>query len=169
MQIYHYASNTGALLGASQARESPLEPGVYLIPAHATEVAPPEPHDGFERVFRDGAWSFVAVAAPDEPPITDPALYVPPGISDRQFFQALAMNGLISEVEALAAVKTGDMPAAINAFVASLPTEEQFAAKMLLSGATTFLRDHPLTNAFGALYGMTPEQIDDLWRQAASL
>lgn len=94
---------------------------------------------------------------------------VPPGISDRQFFHILALDGLITEAEALTAVKTGDAPEAFEAFIASLPETERFSARMLVEGATTFERAHPLTDAFGALYGMTPEEIDDLWRRAAAL
>ena len=90
-------------------------------------------------------------------------------ISDRQFFQALAIRGIITQQEALAAVKTGDMPAAITGFIAQLPADQQFGASMLLCGATKFNRSHPLTDAFAAMYGMTAEQTDDLWRMAAGL
>ncbi|NJB67207.1 hypothetical protein GGQ74_000847 [Desulfobaculum xiamenense] len=41
MIIHHYHPVSGVYLGQGEADESPLEPGVYLIPAHATEAAPP--------------------------------------------------------------------------------------------------------------------------------
>ena len=94
---------------------------------------------------------------------------VPLEISDRQFFHILAIDGLITEAEALAAVKTGDAPAAFETFIASLPEGDRFNARMLLEGATTFERNHPLTAAFGGMYGMTSEEIDDLWRRASAL
>lgn len=113
----------------------------------------------------------------DEVPLTleeiaaqqEPAPPTPPSISDRQFFHILAIDGLITEAEALAAVKTGDAPAAFETFIASLPEGDRFNARMLLEGATTFERSHPLTAAFGGMYGMTAEQIDDLWRRASAL
>lgn len=108
----------------------------------------------------DGS-TFTAPAPEPEP--------VPSAISDRQFFHVLATEGLITETEALTAVKTGDPPAAFENFIASLPDNERFSARMLLEGATTFRRDHPLTAAFGTMYGMTSEQIDDLWRRASVL
>ena len=40
-KIYNYDSTTRIYVGESEAPESPLEPGVYLIPAHATTIAPP--------------------------------------------------------------------------------------------------------------------------------
>lgn len=94
---------------------------------------------------------------------------VPATISDRQFAQQLAKLGLITNEEALAWVKAGVVPAAFDAFVQSLPEAQQFDAEMLLSGATQFDRYHQLTETFGAARGMTPEQIDDVWRAAAAL
>lgn len=99
-------------------------------------------------------------------PIVEP---VPATISDRQFAQQLATMGLITKGEALEWVKAGKVPVAFEAFVLSLPEDQRFDAEMLLSGATQFNRDHQLTETFGAARGMTPEQIDQLWRDAAAL
>lgn len=129
----------------------------------------------------DGAW------IPDDPANVDrqafqawlaeghmldpvvPSNPVPGAISDRQFFQQLAVLGLISQVEALAAVKTGDIPVALQQIVDGLPPGQQFEATMIISGATTFRRGHPLTVAVGAAYGWTADQIDALFRAAAEL
>lgn len=56
MEIYHY-SEDGVFIGSSSARPSPLEEGVYLIPAYATDVPPPETSDGQAAVFSEGAWA----------------------------------------------------------------------------------------------------------------
>lgn len=94
---------------------------------------------------------------------------VPHEISDRQFFQQLALMGLITEEEAIAAVATGTLPPAMAGFIDQLPAEQRFAARMALQGATTFVRTNPLVETFGEMQGMTPEQINDLWRAAAQL
>lgn len=39
--VYQY-DVAGMFIGQTDADESPLEPGVFLIPAHCVEVAPPE-------------------------------------------------------------------------------------------------------------------------------
>lgn len=94
---------------------------------------------------------------------------VPPEISDRQFFQQLAAQGLISQEEALAAVKTGDIPVVLGHVIESLPPGQQFEATMIISRATTFRRSHPLTVAIGAACGWTADEIDALFRAAAEL
>lgn len=62
MQIYHYHPETGEYLGEGTADESPLEPGVYLVPANATTTAPPTAMTGKVRVWR-GEWQFEDVQA----------------------------------------------------------------------------------------------------------
>ncbi|MEN3236442.1 MULTISPECIES: hypothetical protein [Methylobacterium] len=98
-----------------------------------------------------------------------PAADVLPAISDRQFFQALAQAGAITADEALAAVMTGRLPAAIEAAVSALPEAERFAARMLLSGATAFERGHPMVARLGAAIGYDAAALDALWQAAAAL
>ena len=102
----------------------------------------------------------------------DPALIVTPvptEISDRQFFQQMAIEGRITQAEALDAVGSGVIPAAMDTLVEQLPANQRFAARMLIRGATTFRRDHSVTELIGQLYGMSAEQIDTTWRAAAKL
>jgi len=94
---------------------------------------------------------------------------VPSTISDRQFFEQLANIGKISEEDALAAVSIGAIPPAISTFVDALPPAERFKALMLLKGATTFERNHPVVPIFGLFFNMTSEEVDQLWRDASVL
>lgn len=98
--------------------------------------------------------------------LTDP---VPRTISDRQFAQQLAVLGAISEAEALAFAARGDLPAAIEAAIMTMPESERFAARMLIAAATSYERDHPLVSALGGLLGYSSSAVDDLWRAAALL
>jgi hypothetical protein len=102
-------------------------------------------------------------------PYTPPPVPVPVVISDRQFFQQLAVQGVITEQEALDAVTVGAIPASLAAVIDTLPQGQRFAAKMRVSGAVEFKRSNPLVATLGAAMGWTDEQIDDLWRQAAAL
>ena len=97
------------------------------------------------------------------------ALPPPQEISDRQFFQQLAIMGLITEAEALDAVGPGILPASMLALIDQLPADQRFPAKITLTGATTFRRDHPLTPVLGGMYGLDDAALDALWAAGAQL
>jgi hypothetical protein len=48
------------------------------------------------------------------------------------------------------------------------PTDRE-VARIEWEYATTFERSHPLINQVGTALGLTPEQIDDMWVEAAAL
>lgn len=58
MEIWNYHPETLELLGKNTADESPLEPGVWLIPAHATDKKPPKNKKGYALVFVDDQWAY---------------------------------------------------------------------------------------------------------------
>lgn len=64
MLIYHYDHITNVLIGSSEADMSPMEPGVYLIPAYATEIVPPIVPDGQRAVFEGTAWVLEVIPVP---------------------------------------------------------------------------------------------------------
>ena len=67
MQIYHYASNS-LYTGSSPADLSPLEPGQYLIPAFATETAPPSYDPSTEQARWTGEdWEIEPIPPEPEP------------------------------------------------------------------------------------------------------
>lgn len=137
-----------------------------LIPADALEISDAVWRDLVENNARrrlvDGE------IIPFEPP--PPPIPVPGAISDRQFAHGLARRLIISRPEALAFVQTGAIPAALQAIVDGIADEdERFEAELLISGATSFQRQHPLTDAIGAAYGWNAEAIDDFWRECAAL
>jgi hypothetical protein len=73
MNIYHYIADTGIFYSEGVADESPLEPGVFLIPAHATTVAPPEATLPEIAVFRNEEWSVEVLPPPTPPVLLTPA------------------------------------------------------------------------------------------------
>jgi hypothetical protein len=116
-------------------------------------------------------WAALIAWNVDNPVADVPAApdLVPAVISDRQFYQQLAVMGLITQSEALAAVKVGTVPATLQGFIDALPSDQQFAAEMHVAGAVAFRRDHPLTAALAAVMGWTSDQVDQLWIAAAQL
>lgn len=106
----------------------------------------------------------------DESYVQIPITSLPvPEISDRQFFQALAIHGAITEAEALDAVGPGIIPPAMEALIDQLPEEQRFAARMLIRGATRYERQHPIADLIRGLYGWSVEDADKFWRFAATL
>lgn len=95
---------------------------------------------------------------------------VPQAISDRQFAEQLALEGMITNDEARAWVKVGEIPAQIKAIVDAIPDDViSQAAYMRLEGAVEFRRDNYLVSMLGAMLGKTEQQVDDIWRKAALL
>lgn len=101
--------------------------------------------------------------------LSDPPPVVPASISDRQFFQQLSVQGLITRQEALDAVKMGYVPSALDAIVQAITDPDaRFEAEMLISGATEFRRDHPVTRQIGAAIGWSEAQIDEFFINASA-
>jgi hypothetical protein len=94
---------------------------------------------------------------------------VPSAISRRQLLIALAQAGLITEAEALAAARTGEVPAAIDAVFSALPKEQALAARITWATMTVVERNHPLIQAVINANLATAEQVDALFRAAAEL
>jgi len=59
MQAYSYHPVTKIFSGEISCQKSPLEEGVYLLPANATVEEPPVSSKNEIAVFVDGAWSIV--------------------------------------------------------------------------------------------------------------
>lgn len=65
MKIYHY-NECGYFCGQDIADESPLEPGVYLIPAYATDQEPPVAGENQLVKFVDGVWMLENIPVPEQ-------------------------------------------------------------------------------------------------------
>lgn len=59
-KIYNFHPATGEYIGEGLADPSPMEPGVWLYPAHSTETAPPAAGPGQAAIFDGESWSLVA-------------------------------------------------------------------------------------------------------------
>lgn len=71
MKIYNYNPDNGYFTNESVADESPLEPGVFLLPAHSTTVEPPATEENQVACFDGNSWSLVGVITPE--PSTEPS------------------------------------------------------------------------------------------------
>ncbi|MGK7926892.1 MAG: hypothetical protein AB4290_16895 [Spirulina sp.] len=77
MIIYHYHPQTQQFLGEGQADRDPLQSGNFLIPAHATPIAPPEIPDGKRAIFKSESRKWILEDIPTVPqPDTDPSIQI---------------------------------------------------------------------------------------------
>ena len=73
MKIYHYDPLLRICTGVSEADESPLEPGVFLIPAFATEFPPlSKVPDGQYNYFDGDGWMLKDIPPPPEAEYSNP-------------------------------------------------------------------------------------------------
>ena len=59
MKIYNYHYEYNYLISESTADESPLEPGAFIIPAHATTIQPPRCDNNQIQIFNGSSWDIV--------------------------------------------------------------------------------------------------------------
>jgi hypothetical protein len=124
---------------------------------------PPDPENADYQAFLD--W----MAAGNTPPPSAEAPGAPVQASRRQFFQAAAQQGVITQDEAVALLAAGAIPASLSAAISSLPTAQQFPARMALLGDQTFTRSNRLVVALGVALGKTDADLDALFTNAATL
>lgn len=96
---------------------------------------------------------------------------IPTTISRRQFWQQLAVDGDITEDEALAAID-GVIPDKLAKAIDALPDDAmRFSAKMLLKGAGDFLRSNPMVDVLAAPAALNRDAaaLDVFWIAAAAL
>lgn len=146
-----------------------LENGAILVMFDGIEQIVPDDMANRHRIML-AEWEKLAgnSIAPYTPP-TSPTEPVRE-ISRRQFFQQLAVVNIISNAEALSAVGQGVIPEPLQIIIDQLPDENaKFNAQMLIVGASTFQRSHPLVETVRLLLGWTVEQTDEFFINAAKL
>lgn len=91
MKIFHYHPETGALLGEGAADPSPLEPGEWLVPAHATTATPPTAQDDEQTLWVNGTWQIQPIPQPEPEPEPEP-LPPPPVLTTEQKLEAAGLT-----------------------------------------------------------------------------
>lgn len=86
-----------------------------------------------------------------QPPATEPIKDVTP----RQIRQAMVLSGVTMEQ--------------IDAAIASLPEPTKSLARIEWEYSTLFIRSNPLVSSVGTMLGWSSDQLDALWRLAATL
>lgn len=100
-------------------------------------------------------------------PLPEP---VPEEISRRQFYEGLALKEWITRTEALAAMQTGAIPAALQAIADGMTDEDtRFKVLLMFIGNNNFYRSHPFVLVFAMARQMSEAETDEFWRFCAGL
>lgn len=94
---------------------------------------------------------------------------VPPTVRLLQFLGQGVAQGIFTEDEALAAARTGAVPAAVESVFASLPAGQQFQARLAWAAMYEVDRSSPLLVAVAAAQGMDGAAMDQFFRDASRL
>ena len=76
-QIAYQTNRDGIFVGVVKRQPSPLEPGVFLIPAGAVLVAPPKISEGEMAVWDGQAWSLKPIPPQPKPKLEEPPMVEP--------------------------------------------------------------------------------------------
>ena len=106
--------------------------------------------------------------APPPPPEPQPPA-PPDSITPRQMILALLHSDIITEDEALAAARTGAVPAAIEAMFAGLSRQDAVAARVTWAKMSIVERTHPLVQQLGGLLKKSEAEMDAFFRLAGGL
>lgn len=149
-KIVSQLDQDGYFVGPVQADESPLEPGVFLLPGLSIDVPPPDVPAG-QRVKWQDEWVFESAPVPGDSgsPTLPPAAL---SVTRRQAFLALLSTGLLDQVET---------------FIAQESTPR--VVKITWETALDFKRDNPLLLAIAQELGLPDSQLDSLFELARTL
>lgn len=171
--IVYQTNGQGVYVGQVLADESPLESGVWLIPAGCVETPPPQVSEGQMAVWVSGAWTTMPI--PDEGNVTPPAP-TPEEIlaaeraamrlSFAQLLIGLVTEAWITEAEGDAWL-AGTLPFAVLTVIDNLPADQRFAARARALRPSEVLRNDPLVASMGTAAGKTAEEIDTFFRSYA--
>jgi hypothetical protein len=98
MKIFHYHPETGALLGEGKADPSPLEPGKWLVPAHATAIEPLHPNNDEQVIWVNNNWQLRPIPEPEPPSEPEPTEPLPPPPSYIAFWDALLASTVYGSI-----------------------------------------------------------------------
>ncbi|SEB54107.1 hypothetical protein SAMN05443249_0402 [Beijerinckia sp. 28-YEA-48] len=104
-----------------------------------------------------------------ETPLADDPRPLPLSVTVRQFAQASAMLGHITQTEALNWATRRSLPAQMEDMLDSVPEQYRWDARMLVEGASTYEPSNDFMSMFAIVANISEDQQFAIWRTAAAL
>ena len=98
MKVFHFHPETGVFLGEGNADPSPLEPGKWLLPAHATAIEPLLPNNNEQVIWVNNNWQLRPIPEPEPPSEPEPTEPLPPFPSYTTFWDALLASTVYGSI-----------------------------------------------------------------------
>lgn len=137
-----YQTNAeGIFIGCVQADPSPLEQGVWLVPAGCVETAPPKFAQGQQARWAQGTWHIEDIAPSS--PVLAIAAASPPTLTREAFCVAMIGVGIFTPQEATEAA-LGAWPPKFEPALAGKELIEVLTIKNLWRDTKSVTRDAPL-------------------------
>lgn len=159
-KIVSQINSIGVFVGASIAYESPLEPGVFLIPAGAVDAEPPAVPEGKRATWNGNGWTL------EDLPVT-PGVDPDPEKTPEELLAEWRNTAVVSRFQARAAL----LQSGLLEQVESIMTDPETPAitRLAWSDAQEFRRRSPTILALAPLLNLSDTQLDDLFRLAAGI
>lgn len=174
--LVYQTNSQGIYVGTVLADESPLETGVWLVPAGCVETPPPAVQEGYLAMWHSNGWIVIPEPSVDSGDIT-------PDMTEEQILEASRLGMRLSFAQLLIGLVTeqwiteaegeawlvGTLPTAVTDVIAVLPENQRFAAKARATRPSDVQRNDPLVTAMGAAANKTLEQLDEFFRTYAGV
>lgn len=158
-KVVSQCDERGYFVGQTLADESPLEPGVFLIPRLAVDAPPPEVPEGHLAGWNGTNWFFEKA-----PPATDGAESEPPAE------ETPSVPSVVTRAQGKAALIQSGYWQAVLDYVAAIDDPVQRAlTEVALNDTQTWQRSSPFLTSVAQALGLSGEQLDDLFLIAASI
>lgn len=195
MKTVYQTTHDGAFAGETIADESPLEPGVYLIPAGCVEDPPPETVEGFFARWHNGEWiveplpepvitgarrikdgSIIATIDGAEVSVPDDmasalrqklAKWEAKGNSIADYVEPVPQSVTMAQARIVLQM-TGQL-VAIQAGLEALEEPQRSVALTAWEYAPTVSRNGSLVQTLSAQFGMSEEDLDALFIAAGNI
>jgi hypothetical protein len=158
--IVYQTDFDGYYIGTTQADESPLEPGIFHIPAGAYGDAPAIPQGHYAR-RSSGSWHYYPIPEPEPSPVEE-ALVEPTPLTPEQELLEWRRDMVVSRFQARAALHNIDKLTAAEAVVA----QADMLTKLAWADAIEFKRLSPSILILAPSLGLDQEALDDLFTAA---